>query len=155
MHANIFWFFLITFLAIASVVVILILMAVISLGRRNNRTRKSVNRQMDGNQRLYSDMNDMNLNGVPDSWEVNQKDSDHDGIPDYIDHDPYSGNNDYSSDDIATAGYSSSNMDSGSMDTGSFDLSNTDSGGFDSSNTDSGGFDTGGFDTGSFDSGSN
>ncbi|MBP1755097.1 MAG: hypothetical protein H6Q59_1495 [Firmicutes bacterium] len=132
-------FYVILFFVIGS-----LLMSMFRNQGKSYRDRRPNNydRNRDVDQTMFTGAADLNFNGVPDYMEAHTVDSDHDGIPDNIDPNPYSFDN---SND--TVGLSDHNDFSSGNDFNSGDLSN--------GSMDAGSFDTGSsFDSGSFDSGS-
>jgi hypothetical protein len=113
-----------------------------SKGSRYKNTND--NQHIFTDQMMFNNVNDLNGNGVPDNIENGSIDSDHDGIPDYMDSNPGifdENSNDFGSYNDSNDGFNTESYDSGS----SFDLGNS----ADSSNFDSSSFDSGSFDSGS------
>jgi hypothetical protein len=122
-----------------------------------NHSNQDINNQMYMNHMMFSNPNDRNCNGVMDSLENPNQDSDHDGIPDHIDEHPYtfdSGNSSDSSNQNQFDHIDSGDQPSGNFDFESFDTSSVDSNSIDSSSIDSNSFDSNSIDSSSFDSNS-
>lgn len=156
------------FCILIGVVAVIIVLAVAFHNKGTGSYRGNSGYQTQMNPMMYTNMNDMNFNGVPDSMEPLHKDSDHDGIPDYMDNQPYNPDNVINADNVnsyndnsisngvdqgsTNSYFGGESFDSGSQDTGNFDSGSQDIGTFDSGSQDTGNFDVGNFDSGSFDS---
>lgn len=107
-----------------------IVIAALLINSKNNQRRNGAGvyyQQQPGfNPTMYTNPNDMNYNGIPDSVENSSRDTDHDGIPDAIDPNPYSydAGNSYDQGTFSSTGSDAGNFDSGAGSTDSFTSDN-------------------------------
>lgn len=111
-------------------------------GMKHDPNWQDDGQQMFMNQMMINQSNNMNL--MPGDMDNINRDSDHDGIPDIVDPNPYSFDNGVSPDASASqADNNYGNTDAGNNDFGNIDMGNNDFGSIDMSTTDFGNADIG------------